>query len=74
MQRTARVFFPKDVTQILPSLCHAPLALNTGSARQGRGKKTLTVILLLSVFNLKYYNFWNPTRDIWNRVQKNFER
>jgi hypothetical protein len=34
---TVRVFFPKDVTQILHSLRHAPLALNTGSARQGRG-------------------------------------
>jgi hypothetical protein len=32
-----RVFFPKDVTQILHSLCHAPLPLNTVSARQGRG-------------------------------------
>jgi hypothetical protein len=54
-----RVFFPKDVTQILYSLWHAPLALNTGSTRQGRGKKTLTVLLLLSVFKaLKYYSWW----------------
>ncbi len=43
---TVRVFFPKDVTQILHSLWHAPLALNTGSARQGKGKKTLTVICI----------------------------
>jgi hypothetical protein len=51
---TVRVFFPKDVTQILHSLRHAPLALNTGSARQGRGKKTLTVICI-SVKVLKCY-------------------
>jgi hypothetical protein len=39
-----RVFFPKDITQILHSLWHAPLPLNTVSARQGRGKKTLTLL------------------------------
>jgi hypothetical protein len=38
-KRTARVFFPKDVTQTLHSLWHAPLPLNTVSARHERGKK-----------------------------------
>ncbi|MFH1242141.1 MAG: hypothetical protein V1689_07235 [Pseudomonadota bacterium] len=46
--------FPKDVTQILHSLWHAPLPLNTVSARQGRGKKTLAV-LCLSLKTLKCY-------------------